>query len=398
MDVDNEADIIVFLQTLRSLKCLKMQTYQNVDFGQVLTLDEEGSEETGDNILHIACDRGWQDLVQELVENHGDEIDVNCLSFVEPASPLMIAASKGDINIMELLLQHPQINVDLAEEDGSGWTAVTWAANYFSEECNETALRMMRTLIRHGASIDIKFTESTDSKWTISGAATTLLSLVASIPWNCPQSSRMIQYLVEEAGCPVTPDVMDRVRKYNPGSAALCQKWLGVPSSLKMQARAAVRKTLMKAETGPCCDRGRCCARSRLTFTQRIGKLIEDGNLPKPLLSYLLCDTTISEARMKEIFPNLFPIVEKDSIKDENFNDTEAETMTASFDGGDECEDNSFLDVTLALDFVVSLEDEYPKQRRRGGGGAVGVARKLWCDAVLQQLMTVGFDLLLFCF
>ena len=63
MDVDNEADIIVFLQTLRSLKCLKMQTYQNVDFGQVLTLDEEGSEETGDNILHIACDRGWRDLV-----------------------------------------------------------------------------------------------------------------------------------------------------------------------------------------------------------------------------------------------------------------------------------------------------------------------------------------------
>ena len=102
----------------------------------------------------------------------------------------------------------------------------------------------------------------------------------------------------------------------------------------------------------------------------------------------------ISKARLKESFPNLFPIVEKD-CKDENFNDTKA--TTASFEGGYECEDNSLIDVTLALDFVVSLEDEYPKQRRRGGGGAVGVARKLWCDAVLQQIMTVGLELLLFC-
>ena len=393
MDVDNEADIIVFLQTLRSLKCLQMQTYQNVDFGQVLTFDEEGSKETGDNILHIACDRGWRDLVQELVANHGDQIDVNCLSFVEPASPLMIAASKGDINIMELLLQHPQINVDLIEEDGSGycWTAVFWAANYFLEEYDaETAMRMMKTLIHHGASIDMKY------KDMVHGTITTLLSLVASNQWNCLHSSMMFQYLVEEAGCPVTPDVMHLVRKHNPGSAAeaLCQKWVGVPRSLKMQARAAVRKTLMKAATAAACC-SRCCARARLTFTQRIGKLIEDGNLPKPLLSYLLCDTMISEARLKEIFPNLFPIVEKD-CKDENFNDTEA--TTASFDGGYECEDNSLIDVTLALDFVVSLEDEYPKQRRRDGSGAVGVARKLCCDAVLQQLMTVGLEFLLFCF
>ena len=60
MDVDKEADIIVFLQTLRSLKCLPMQTYQNL---AKFFLSTKKGKETGDNILHIACDRGWRDLV-----------------------------------------------------------------------------------------------------------------------------------------------------------------------------------------------------------------------------------------------------------------------------------------------------------------------------------------------
>ena len=97
------------------------------------------------------------------------------------------------------------------------------------------------------------------------------------------------------------------------------------------------------------------------------------------------------------MFPNLHQESVEYYIKDENFNTIEEATTTSAADVV--CEGNPFTDVKLALDFVVSLEDEYPKQRRRGRAvrGAVGVARELFQDAVLHQIILMAVDLFIFC-
>ena len=402
-ETDEENEYLVPLQTLYSLRCIGMNLDKDiedwVDCHQVLI------EEEGDNILHLACDRGWCGVVREVIQHRKEDI-INVLSTPSdpelPQSPLMIAASRGQVQIMELLLQHPDINVDLVEENTSTrWTAMHWVVNYFTEieeERKEIGLRMMKMLVLHGARVDHNF-----------------LCFVASRAGT----GELIQYLVEEAGCRVTPDVLVNVRKHNPGSLGLCEERMGTPLRLLEQARATIRKILVKATNEQRSQQIKIrlqgiellfidslnlkqCQLEQtliqvLSFHQRIGTLVADCNLPTSLLSFILCDTSLSEARLMEMFPNLHQESVKYYIKDENFNTIEEATTTSAADVV--CEGNPFTDVKLALDFVVSLEDEYPKQRRRGRAvrGAVGVARELFQDAVLHQIILMAVDLFIFC-
>ncbi|KAL1618730.1 hypothetical protein SLS56_010460 [Neofusicoccum ribis] len=79
--------------------------------------------------LHYAVDRGDEDILRLLLENHAD---LNLLDSYDD-SPLMCASRNGNIEAVELLLQY---NADVneaaqatpEESDANGWTALCYAA------------------------------------------------------------------------------------------------------------------------------------------------------------------------------------------------------------------------------------------------------------------------------
>ena len=81
-ETDEENEYLVPLQTLHSLRCIGMDLGKDiedwVDCRQVLI------EEEGDNILHLACDRGWCGVVREVIQHRKEDI-INVLS--TPSDP-----------------------------------------------------------------------------------------------------------------------------------------------------------------------------------------------------------------------------------------------------------------------------------------------------------------------
>ena len=59
--------------------------------------------------LMIACKNGHLGVVKELLELGGDKVDVNR---VNKGSALTIACDSGNMEILELLLNHPKIDVN----------------------------------------------------------------------------------------------------------------------------------------------------------------------------------------------------------------------------------------------------------------------------------------------
>lgn len=76
--------------------------------------------------LHVSITEGHTNVVELLVAQ-GDRIDVNGRTPEQRLTPLMLAASGGDKDIVRCLLQHPSINVNAV--DDSSRTALFWAAS-----------------------------------------------------------------------------------------------------------------------------------------------------------------------------------------------------------------------------------------------------------------------------
>ena len=94
-------------------------------------LDGEGiwGSRLGDNLLHHACRHGWSALVRELVVNQ--KMDVNKLLGPFSATPLMLAAGNGRVDIATILLDAPNIDTELRRGPG---TALHWAVRQPSVE------------------------------------------------------------------------------------------------------------------------------------------------------------------------------------------------------------------------------------------------------------------------
>ncbi len=80
-------------------------------------------EYTGVSPLDIAIDRGYTDMVELLLEH--PDVQVN-LQKINGRTVLMEAVDRGHANIVKLLLKHPAIRVNL--QDVTGATALIMAA------------------------------------------------------------------------------------------------------------------------------------------------------------------------------------------------------------------------------------------------------------------------------
>jgi hypothetical protein len=239
------------------------------------------------NLLHISCDTGWDNLARELVFNQGMSVNLCCPSLhMRPAclTPLMLAVGAGHIKVVEVLLQHKDMELEM--KDSYGMTAVFHTCNhgfhrvgdqhgYFrrlwswdlSQQqlddmeslARDSALPILRLLIRQG--VDLYERDKT-------GAS--ILTRAASVD----NFAEVITFLVE-AGCRVTENVLNWTRVRNPEVVDRVEKGLRVPGSLRRQSRTKIWKMLREGKMG--------------NFKDRLGQLTLEEELPVVLSDYIQC-------------------------------------------------------------------------------------------------------------
>ena len=245
------------------------------------------------NLLHVSCDTGWSHLARELVENHQMNVNLPCPSLhMRPASltPLMLAVGAGHVDVVNVLLKHPDTKLEL--KDSYGMTAVFHTCNhghhrvgdqhgYFrrlwswdlSQQqldqmellARDNALAILKLLIKHGA--DVYERDNT-------GAS--ILTRAASVDnFSC-----VIQFLVE-TGCKVTENVINWIKVRNPDCTKMCETSLRMPHSLLIQSRAKIWSILRTASSQD----------SSLSYCQRTDILVKKEELPLILSEYIQCIT-----------------------------------------------------------------------------------------------------------
>jgi len=243
------------------------------------------------NLLHISCDTGWDNLARELIFKQGMSVNLCCPSLhMRPAclTPLMLAVGAGHIKVVEVLLQHKDIQLEM--KDSYGMTAVfhtcnhgfhrvgdqhgyfrrLWSWDLSQQQLDDmenlarnSALPILRLLIRQG--VDLYERDKT-------GAS--ILTRAASVD----NFAEVILFLVE-AGCKVTENVLNWTRVRNPEVVDKVEKALRVPGSLLRQSRTKIWKML------------RAGLVVESSFKERLARLTREEELPVVLSDYMQCYT-----------------------------------------------------------------------------------------------------------
>jgi len=240
------------------------------------------------NLLHISCDTGWDNLARELLTNHHMNVNMCCPSLhMRPAclTPLMLAVGAGHMKVVEVLVQHKDINLEM--KDSYGMTAVfhtcnhgyhrvgdqhgyfrrLWSWDLSQQQLDDmerlarsNALPILRLLIREG--VDLYERDKT-------GAS--ILTRAASVD----NFAEVIEFLVE-AGCKVTENVLNWTRIRNPAVVGRVETGLRVPGSLRRQSRTRIWRLLRAGKL-----EGK--------FKERLGRLTVEEELPLVLSEYIQC-------------------------------------------------------------------------------------------------------------
>ena len=177
-------------------------------------------------MLHHACRHGWSALVRELVVNQ--KMDVNKLLGPFSATPLMLAAGNGRVDIATILLDAPNIDTELRRGPG---TALHWAA------VPQQSVEMFKLLLCRGADGD-----------AVGDQGRSVLELAASkvlydlYPWLRDEAKPVVKFLAKEACVQVTQKVLDWVAE-DPDTLEVCQEARRQPRRLEDLARVAAWKT-----------------------------------------------------------------------------------------------------------------------------------------------------------
>jgi len=238
------------------------------------------------NLLHIACDSGWANLASELVLVERMDVNLPCPSeHMRPGNltPLMLASGAGHKNVVEVLLQRPDLLLD--QRDKEGFTAIFHSCNhgsnrvgdqhgYFrrlwswdlSEEqlnsmegiARENSRDILRMLITHGCDIQAK-----------DNSGANVLCRASAVE----NFESVLKFLVE-VGCRPTHNALNWTRVKNPGCVGLIESELRTPKSLLRQSRLKVW-TCLRSSTQP--------------FQTSLNNLGGDNGLPFILVDYLNC-------------------------------------------------------------------------------------------------------------
>ena len=187
-------------------------------------LDGEGiwGSRLGDNLLHHACRHGWSALVRELVENQ--KMDVNKLLGPFSATPLMLAAGNGRVDIATILLDAPNIDTELRRGPG---TALHWALR-------QPSVEMFKLLLSRGA-----------DGGAVGDHGLSVLEIAARevlYPWFRDGAKPVVKFLAKEACVQVTQKVLEWVAE-DPDTLEVCQEARRQPRRLEDLARVAAWKT-----------------------------------------------------------------------------------------------------------------------------------------------------------
>ena len=172
--------------------------------------------------LHSACSDGNVSRVQFLLASG---LDPNAQDG-DGWSPLMEAAGRGQEGVVELLLGQPNINLEARSNHGN--TALIQAA-----AGGHLSLGVVQLLLHHGAApaavSNIGMSVLDWAAWVVSRGGG---------EWR-ERARKVIRYLVEEAGMPVSDRALGYVAG-DAGSLATCRDARATgPSSLKTLARRA---------------------------------------------------------------------------------------------------------------------------------------------------------------
>jgi uncharacterized protein len=100
----------------------------------------ERDDEGGPTALELACYHGSPAVVRLLVVRGADPTNGNIIS----ATALMFASSRGHLEVVRLLLDHPSARATINERDTKGRTALWWA-------CHKARGVVARLLLENGA-------------------------------------------------------------------------------------------------------------------------------------------------------------------------------------------------------------------------------------------------------
>ena len=139
-------------------------------------------------------------------------------------SPLMRAAEYGREGVVALLLGNPAINLEV--RDVAGRTALLWAAA-------NAHLAVVQLLLHHGA----------DTAVVGNDGMSVLDKAARAVSWGGGEwrerARKVLRYLVEEAGLPISDRALERVAGDAESLATCLEARARGPSSLKILARRA---------------------------------------------------------------------------------------------------------------------------------------------------------------
>ncbi|MEH6834596.1 ankyrin repeat domain-containing protein [Falsihalocynthiibacter arcticus] len=110
----------------------------------IRTEDVNSSDENGWTALHIAAREGRVEITQILLAQ--PDLNVNAMNKWK-STPLMISAGSGNLTIIDLLLRHPRISVDLQGQ--------YYKRTALIEAAVQGHISVVKTLIAHGANVNI---------------------------------------------------------------------------------------------------------------------------------------------------------------------------------------------------------------------------------------------------
>jgi len=238
------------------------------------------------NLLHIACDSGWADLVAELIFKEKMDVNLTCPSrHMKPGNltPLMLASGAGHSNVVEVLLKRDDLVID--QKDKEGFTALFHACNHGSNRVGdphgyfrrlwswdlsaeqmlsmETIARqnskeIIRLLITHGSDIQSKDNTGCNVLYRAS---------------TVDNFKETIDFLVA-IGCRVTHNILNWTRVKNPECVEVIEEELVNPKSLLRQARLVIWRSI----------------NHKLSNINEINNKNNDCILPNVLVDYLNCN------------------------------------------------------------------------------------------------------------
>jgi len=238
------------------------------------------------NLLHIACDSGWADLVAELILKENMDVNLTCPSrHMKPGNltPLMLASGAGHSDVVEVLLKRDDLIID--KKDKEGFTALFHACNHGTNRvgdphgyfrrlwswdlsaeqmlsmesiARQNSKEIIRLLITHGSDIQSKDNTGCNVLYR------------ASTVENFKDT---IEFLVA-IGCRVTHNILNWTRVKNPECVKVIEEELVSPKSLLRQARLVIWRSI----------------NHKLFNINQINNKNNECVLPNVLVNYLNCN------------------------------------------------------------------------------------------------------------